>query len=364
MSKQMNTVLVTKSKLREFLETNELWEGHYLIPFAKSKASWVLKNERIDEEDLVAFLAYENGVLVCFVYLMPDIMNSSKGKQKVYWSDKWWVASSHKDTIISSYLKNEVARITSNKIIVKFLGKATEAYYEKQPFRKFGHRTRFFIMYNADVGLLLSRFSFLKMLKFPLKIIDQISLSFTKSVNKRRAISKTKKLNYQYLNQLDELTWDFLKSNCDEDLILKDKVYVNWQLSNQQYTNTPLPKKYVSNCLIGGAFSNIGIVSFSIIQQDKVIGFVSYLERESEFIIKYFITATGCYEECMGALMEHFTHSGCKIIHTENDELGSKLLKSYVNIFSSKRTLYSLIHKDLDLSDTNLKINEQDGHFS
>ncbi len=364
MKKKMNTVVVTKAVLRDSLQTNALWEGKYLIPFAKSKGQWLLKNDRIEDDDIVACLAYEDDTLVCFVYLIPDLINTPNGIEKVFWSDKWWVSNEHKNTVLAAYLKNEVAKITNNRLVIKFLGKDTEAYYAKQPYVKFGERKRFFIIYNLDAGLLINKLRVLRFVKYPLISISNFSLKLIKALNYRKAKLKTRNIHYQYLNKLDEASWMFIEKHCEKDLVPKTKDYIDWQLSNTQYTNTPIQQKYVSNCLIAGAFSNINAISFSIVENDEIIGFISYLERESEFIVKYFITTAHYWDKCIAVLMEHFVKSGSRIIYTENESLGENILKNYYKVFSSERILHSLIHKSFNFDSNNLLVKEHDGHFS
>jgi len=175
MKQDLKTILVDKKKLQEYLDTNSLWNGSAIVPFSRNKAQWLLANNRMDDSDFCAMLVYEGDELCFFLYFIPDLITTKNGKEKAFWSRRWWVADRYKNSILPTYLKNEATKKLKDKIIIKYIGKETEGYYERQPYTKFSERTRSYILFSLDVDLMIARFKMLRFFKIPLGIIERVS---------------------------------------------------------------------------------------------------------------------------------------------------------------------------------------------
>ena len=59
MSEDLEVVGITKKMLRQILNKNAYWKDD-IAPLPRSKASWLILNDRISEEDYCSVIAKEN----------------------------------------------------------------------------------------------------------------------------------------------------------------------------------------------------------------------------------------------------------------------------------------------------------------
>jgi len=347
-------IKVTKAILAEALEKDTFWRNEGTIPFSKSKAKWLLANPRMDDEDICAVVVYENDVIISFVYLIPDMITLSDKTIKIYWFRRWWVADKYKDSIISSYLMNDAVKEVDGQVVIKFLAKNIESFYKRLPYQEFGFKTRYFILFE----LILRR------LKFLLRPIQSLSANFVRRINRKRIRKSTSKMVYEYITFLDENTWAFIQPFVKNDLVPKTIDYVNWQLDSSQYTKTTVSGNYPYVCLISGAFENIEIVNFKVEINQHIVGFISYLIRGTEFIVKYFIADKNYYQDCVNALMDHFIRYDVNTIHAEDDQLANSILKRFVKVYVDQRKVYSLANKGIDSDFSDVELFQRDGNFA
>jgi len=364
MSQGFRTIQVTKSVLREALKDNLYWKNTRVVPFSKNKAHWLLDNSRIEENDLCAVLGYENDELVSFVYMVPDWLNTDQGSKKVYWCRRWWIIDKYRDSVLATYTMNEAVSAVNNQVLIKYLGREVVEFYKKQPYVNFSPRTRCIILFSVNVDLLVAKVNKLTSFKKLLKPLGSMSLSLMNALNSLKVKGNIKDVECNYSSTIDDSIWNFISETCEKDIIPKSKEYINWQLSEEQYTQTTELNKLPYNCLIASISNDIYPITFSILKEGKIIGFVSYLVRNKEFEIKYFITLEECLDKCLDVLMHHFIKANTDTLLTENDTLGKYLQEKYHSVYINKRELNALAHKDIDFDFTNSKIYDRDGHFA
>ncbi|WP_010179257.1 hypothetical protein [Aquimarina agarilytica] len=363
MSKDLRIVPVTKAELRKAVEKNTYWETS-MVPIPKSKAIWLLSNTRIEEEDYCGVFGFEGDKMVAFIYMFPDLFNFGKQIEKGYWELLWWVDHAYKDTVLGTYIFNEALNLANKKVIVKSYAESVNDFYEKQAFKLIQSRLRHTIFFSLDTNILLGRFSFLKYFKLILKGADKLVGALVNKLNKLKAKKRTATLEYHYLNKLDQATWEFIKPLCQNDLVHKTKEYIDWQLDNSQYTQIPVVNKFKQHSLQVGIGHNIRIHKVKIVQDETIIGFISYVINHKEFNIKYFLVSDQSnYDKCVDALIAHFTQSGMNFIFTDDTELSNNINKRFTTIFTYKIAKKALAHDSIEFGNEALKIYNRDGHF-
>lgn len=365
MGEDIQITSLTKEELRIAIAQNTYWKKEAKdVPFSKSKAIWVLKNDRIDNNEVCAIIGTENQTVISFIFLVPDVINTKTGTEKIFWSRRWWISDKYKDSILPTYTMSVAMNAVNNKAVVKFLGKDIEEYYRKQPFTEFAHRTRYYVIFNLDSNIVLSKISALKHIKGFVSAIDKFSLSLVSFFNKIKTKKKTKQLTYEYVSDIDESIWQFLAPFCEQDLIPKSKEYISWQIDNNQYTNAPIRHKYIHNCLLSTIYKRVYNISYTIKKEGEIIGFTSFLIRGNEAMVRYFITKQGYLEDCADALMENVVQTRATNLQTENEALGKYVNKKFLNLYTDKRKLYALAHNDMNIDFENAIINDRDGNFA
>lgn len=364
MNKDLKILPLTKEKLRHAIDHNLYWKDD-LIPLPKSKAQWILSNERIEEDDYCGVLGLEGDKLVSFVYMLPDFLALDKNEtKKIYWILLWWVNDEYKNTVLGTYIYNEAVNLTGKQVLIKSYAEGVNDFYEKQPFEVISSRLRYTIFFSLDSSILIGRFSFLKRLRFFIDIADTIVSKVVRTINAYKLKHTLKQLSYDYITQLDHETWEFIQPLCEKDLIHKTKSYVNWQISNIQYSQIRVPDRYPFKSLQVGNGHNIGIRNIKILKNKELIGFLSYTKNHKEFNVKYFLVNNAKnYDICVAVLIDHFIHEKTNFIFTDDTELAGAIKKKYTTIFIYKIIKKALAHKEIQLDFNQMTIYNRDGHF-
>lgn len=365
MNQDLAVFSLTIGELKTALAENRFWKSqHKVIPFTKSKARWLLKNERANDDDVCAILGYENDELVSFIYLIADWIEVDKEIQKVFWSRRWWISENHKNSILPTYTNNLSQSVSKNRTVIKFLGKAVVPFYTKQPFKTFATRTRSYIVFNVDSDLLFSKIPRLKNIGFIFNFFDKISLAISTNINKLKVRKKTTELTYDYIQTITTTDWIFLEPFLKNDFIKKTASFLNWQIDNNQYSIALVNEKNRKMCLINSLSNRIYNTSFFVYNNDVKIGFISAIIRDREFNIRYFICDEKHFKLCANALLENFLSSKTTRIQTENEKLALYLRKNFFSVFTDTREIYSLIHNSIAEKISKTQVFDQDGHFA
>tara|TARA_R110002012_G_scaffold283304_2_gene473587 strand:+ start:34531 stop:35619 length:1089 start_codon:yes stop_codon:yes gene_type:complete len=361
MGENIEVIGITKKILREAIEKNTYWKDT-IAPLPKSKAQWLVDNERIAEEDYCGVIALDNEKVCAFIYMIPDLLN--KNSAKVYWMIDWWVQEQYKNTVLGTYIYNQAVQLAGNQILVKAYTENVKAFYEKQDFKVIASRLRYTLFFSLDASILMARFTFLKPFRFFVKALDAITATCVRQINSFKLGQKTKALHYEYISEVDEETWSMLKPSFENDLILKTKDYINWQINNNQYIQTPIAHKTPRKTLQTGMSPNIYLHNVKILWGEKIIGFLSYTVNYNEFNVKYFIVdKESNYELCVDALLENLIKSKRNFIFTDDTALAQAINQHYFSVFTHKVLKKGLAHNAIDFNFEGLSMWNRDGHF-
>ncbi len=356
---------ITKAMLRDALEDNTFW-NKAIAPFPKSKALWLIANDRIEENEYCAVIGFNNDEMVSFLFLFPDLMNSEEASvpKKVYWMILWWVDKKYEDTILGSYVFNEALRVTDKQVLIKSYAEKVNSFYEKQPFDTITSRLRYTLFFGVDPSIIIGRWSIMNTFKFFLYPIEGLTAALSRILNKYKLPDVVKTLEYDYISALDNEVWEYIAPLCQDDLIYKTKSYIDWQLNPMQYNCIPIPQKQKYTSLLAGSSQRIKIQTVKIKQNNKIIGFLSYIVNHKELNIKYFLVKEEChYEACVAALMEHFIIEKTNFIFTDDTKLYEAINKQYFAIFVYKKRKKGLAHREMKLEGSKLNFFNRDGHF-
>ncbi len=364
MSKDLKILPLTKKVLREAIDNNTYWKDS-TVPLPKSKALWLISNDRIEEDDYCGVLGFENDKMISFIYMLPDFIALHNNEiKKIYWMILWWVDDQYENTVLGTYIYNEAINLADKQVIIKSYAEKVNDFYAKQPFEVLTSRLRYTIFFSLDSSILIGRFSFLKHFKF---LIDKTNIFVSAAIrflNKRRLRSAVKQLTYDYITQLDNQTWEFIAPLCKHDLIHKTKEYVNWQISTVQYTQIPIGKRYPYQSLQVGNGKNIHIHNVKIISNETLVGFLSFTINHKEFNVKYFLVDEDKnYDICVEALIDHFISIQASFIFTDDTRLYKAIHDKFRTLYTYKVLKKALAHKETQLDFNKLTLYNRDGHF-
>lgn len=360
MYNDLQIIHLTKSELRVSIKEDLYWSGSISM-MPKSKAKWLLNNNRIEEEDYCGVLGVENKEIVAFVYLLPDLIRTSTNTiEKVYWELLWWVDAKYKNSILGTYIYKEAVDLVGQKMILKSFAENVNDFYAKQPFDIIASRVRYTIFFSVDDEMLISRFNFLSKLKFLIKPVNKLSAYLFNSINDLRAKKTLNNAHLEVCFTLASDTLQFVKKACENDFVVVDQEYLKWQLDPRQYQQVNKQTKY----LIPGASPNIKLKNITIKKEGKIIGFISFLINYSECNVKYFLVDdVSCYEYCVAVFINAVIQEKAIFVFTDDTDLASEITKKYNSVFVYKQEKKSLAHKNLNLGNSAVTILNHNGHF-
>lgn len=364
MKNNFNIEVLTKKSLIEALEANTFWKNKR-VPIPKSKARWLIANERIASDDVCAVIGLENGEIIGYTFVISDRIQIEKNRiEKLSWIHLWWVHEKFEGHIFGMYLFNETVKQLNGKVLINSYLERNNRFFEKGPFRIINKRKRYTIFFFLDPNILIARFRFLKYFKILIKLTNYIISGIRNYFKKKRIARKTKDVSYEYVNQIDNELWLLIEKGCKEDFVLKDKAYVNWHMDNSQYTQTPVSKKFRHSFSSTGYAPNIFLHNLKVFRGNDLIGFISYVVCAREFNVKYFLVKnSSCVSECIAALLEHFFASGSSYIITDDAQLSARIEKEYHPFYIYKIDKKTILHKDVNLSFETVSITDRDGRF-
>ena len=364
MSKNLEVVGITKKQLRHAIENNLYWRDP-IAPLPKSKAIWLVSNPRIDEDDYCGVIGFENKKMVSFVYMFPDYLNTKNDTiKKVYWLILWWINEAYKNTVLGNYTYTQALNLANKQVLVKAYAENVTSFYEKQPYKVIASRLRHTIFFSLDTSILIGRFPFLKPITFFVSKFDNLTYTVLKKLNKAKIKTTVfDGVSYEYINELDDDTWVFIKPLCENDLILKTKEYINWQINNVQYTQTPIAKQSYASLQVGCS-RNIHIHNVKIMKNYEIIGFLSFTINYNECNVKYFLVKDyENYNTCVDILIENLYATKTKFIFTDDLELSNNIKKRFKTIYTHKVTKKGLAHNEIDMDRDTLTFHNREGHF-
>ncbi|UII76147.1 hypothetical protein LV716_18060 [Flagellimonas sp. HMM57] len=363
----LQVVSVTKKELRFYLET-KAEERDYLLPLSENKAQWILEKPGMDEEDVCIVFAHSKGEVLSFAYLLPDVLSSTntetdRSNRKVFWMPQWWASTAAKGTVISTYIFNEALRITNQRVLTKAYEQNADTFYKKQPFSIIQTMQRHTIFIALDHKMIIQRIPILRYIKFFFKWLEKASRTIYYWLNRSRIKGITKNIKIKYINQLDTDAWNFVKPFLENDLIAKDKDYVNWQIANKQYIPVPWSSKKSNTGIVKGFGKKIGIVNYILQEEKNIVAFISFNYISDVAYMKYCVTSEENMTKVSASIYENMIRLKLNYLFTDNVVLADSFSENLSVVYQYTQTKKSMSHNAIHPMLKGMDLAEQDGHF-
>ncbi|WP_318344708.1 GNAT family protein [Flagellimonas baculiformis] len=365
-STDLKVVLVTKKDILDYLRTPAL-KREYNLPFSDNKAQWLVEKPGMEDGDFCAIMATTSKEILSFTHLVPDILsqrgNHTQEDRKIYWMPQWWASETAKSTVVSTYVFSESLKATHHKVLVKAYEQNAEAFYAKQPFTVVQTYLRHVVFIGLASDVLAQKLPVLGKIKFIAKGLEKTSVKLYSWLNRARINKLGHDLKIKYLHQLDTDSWDFIEPLVQNDLVQKNREYINWQIDQKQYLSTPLDKRKSNIGLIRGYGSKIGMVNYMLTRGDAYIGFVSFHYIGHTAYLKYGLAHLDEMGSVCATLYEHMIKLGITYFFTDNASLAKHFLDNFSTVYHYTQTKKSMAHNSIHEMVRDAVVTEQDGHF-
>ncbi|MBE9467146.1 MAG: GNAT family N-acetyltransferase [Bacteroidetes bacterium] len=220
----------TISELIEFVSSEE-YDKLENIPISKHRALSYSKNPRINSNDNVMYLAYDNDELVGYRTILPDYFYQDNTKNKIGWLSGSWVKPDRRRTGISTKLFKTVYKEWIGNLAYTNYAPVAKALFDK---------TSKFIKFKSIEGIrAYNRFCFADLLppkskfffkiKSVLRFFDFILNLFCdiRIIILNNFLS-IKNINFEYVTFIDDEINEFIKNKSEKEICRRSQNELNW----------------------------------------------------------------------------------------------------------------------------------------
>ena len=236
----------TVAQLAERLRSDKFWcaEG---APITKHRALSHVRNPRARAEDLALLVAYDNGKVVGYLGVLPDLVFLNEEKRRIGWLTAWWADPNPKYAGTGLTLMVKAFRAYGGEVGASgFSDDAKKVYEASKMFLKVEETARIKALLRVSTRDLLPRkFPRLKSAKPLLGLLDQLLNVFCDFRLRlwRRRIGTGTQLRLEYVAEVDSETSDFIQKLQGRELTRRGAAEIEWIAKYPWVLSTPLGQR-------------------------------------------------------------------------------------------------------------------------
>ena len=213
--------------LNQYIHSEE-FKDSAVIPISYHRAISQINNPRAQEDDILLFVAYEDGQIAGYLGALPDdFFTKDNAKVHLAWMSCLWVDPAHRGKKIAQKLIQSCFEAWDNRIILTEFTTEAGSLYQKinlfDPWLTLKGR-RWYI--QSDLAFILPpKYSIFHKLKPVLKLVD---LSLNAIINIRNIFGDNQVKPLDESKKLSEEADSFLKATTDSSGFKKSVEELNW----------------------------------------------------------------------------------------------------------------------------------------
>ena len=352
-----------KNSLLEYINGDQFGLGND-IPITKHRAISQCHNPRLDDEDIILIIALENGILVGYLGILPDLIYYKENQpEKIGCVTCLWVSPTVRGKSVSSELLKIAIHHWNKKLFLGDYVPFTKKIYDRsgdfliQPYQKQG--VRLYVLSDLHTILPPKKLIFEKT-KSLLKIIDtslNIFIKIKHKFNKQRL----EHLTFEYNEEIDDESQHFIELRQQNQLFRREKPELNWMLKypwvlsaeNKDELNC---KYYFSSTAKSFSYRVVKIRNLD----NKLIGLLIFSIRDFNLKLPYLYHDQNL-DDIVMAINYHIIKWQIKTFTTYDEDLAKRILHLKSPAFHKRVvTRNYLLSKDLDTT-TFFHMKMQDG---
>lgn len=234
----------TLRDLREALERGTLWDTR-VVPITRHRALSQINNPRAADDDVLLMTAVEDGDLVAYLGVVPDILFVEGMERKFGWLSCWWADPSKKHLHAAGALYRRSFELYENAVAAaSYTDDAGRIYEASKRFIPFHDIPRCASLLRMAAGTLLpARKPGLKRISGVLKFADAVINPFVavRLHAYRRALRREcARLRFECINAIDEEAEACILRNQGREFTRRGKKEFNWILRYPWVLPAPL----------------------------------------------------------------------------------------------------------------------------
>ncbi len=280
--------LLNKSLLIEFIN-HEDYNTLESIPITRHRAISQILNPRLEDNDVLLLLAYQEEKIVGYLGVLPDQIFINNKTEKCGWLSCLWVNPSHRGKQIAQLLLDTCFDAWGKRILATEFTPSAKRLYDKSNFFKdlqIKEGIRLYIRSDLH-NLLPPRKRIFKKLFLILKVTDAIinSLLDIKLLFRKPNIGN---LRLEYINHLDNEVQNFISDKQQNQLFKRGKTELNWIIKNPWVLSTPIMDVVSSKYHFSSSDKSFNFYALKVRNSDnQLIAFIIFSKRNQNLKLPY-----------------------------------------------------------------------------
>ena len=349
-----------RRQLQEFIES-DFYRKSDKIPISYHRAMSHIHNPDCAEDDILLWVACNNGSLVGYAGVLPGICRTGGVDKKIYWLSCFWVDESYRKQQVASLLFFSLMREYEGKLFISNFIPALEKTYQRigifQPtVYQTGYRFYLRFCFLEIVASRISRISFLKSVS---TVVDNF-LNLFFSV--RALFYKKLKKNLRVVEDrcFDEKFRLFVESSRPEDNYIKrGPGHFDW-IVNHPWILEGKPDKESRRYFFSSRSRQFGYCSLKIYESENLLGYVLLKIRDKVLTVSYLYADDVAVKDIAIRILEKAKVEKLKMVTTFDKRLADEIKKNRNRYLASKEVKYPyIVTKEIDI--TSFSFQEGDG---
>lgn len=362
---------IYKKDILELLSNDAFW-NHSFLSISKHRLYAHYKNPNLKDDDIVLLLSYLNAELVGYMGVFIDEITIDGIKKKIGWLSTWWVHPKTKGSGIGREILNEMYLELEGQIGISQFTPSAKRVYDK---------SGYFTTLKENVGIkavLRSNLTFvlpavypqLKKFETVFNVADHFINFFVNlklGVQKQLITSKLKEISVEYLQIIDQETFNLISTFNKKDLSNKDFAFFEWLKTYNWVQTAPLLNLTQKDKYEFSMYDKSFEISYlKIIKENNCIGFVVLQKRNyvSKVLFTYYDNSKYAAEISNIIKLQAIAQNTREII-CYDEAICANLKASSVFLYKTKKVKQSIISKVFNKTDFDeVRMNFGDGDCS
>lgn len=345
---------------------SDLFRGLDTIPITPHRALSHMHNPDCADDDILLWMAAENGSLKGYVGVLPGICIIEGTPEKIYWLSCFWVDEQHRNTnLASSLFFPLVKRYRDRLFISSFVPSLEKTYQRLGIFHPTAFRTgtRFYMNFCfADiVSARIPKGSFLKPLFVAADSILNLALSartlFSKNISPKLRVVENAGFDEEFQSFLDGFRKEgtFIKRGAEH---FRWILAYPWVLQGKQDQES---RRYY----FSSRSEQFEYCSIKVYNDDKLAGYALLKTRDKALTVSYLFATDEAAVEIAAYLLDKALRERLKMITSFDERVAGAMKKHRGRYLASKeiRRPY-VITKEIDIAASSFQEGDGDAVFT
>ncbi len=327
---------LNKSQLEIFVESQDFRDQNF-IPISKHRAYSQSKNPRLNAEDILLFLAYENDILVGYLGALPDKIFIDNQIENCAWLSCLWINPEQRGKKIAQKLLDSCFKVWGNRILVtEFTDSAKYLYNKSQIFNSLCDKKGIRLYVKSDLQKILPpKKELFQKIKPLLSAFDFTANLFLKLRLSLKKVTTTD-LRIEKVKEIDQEIIDFISSKQKNELFKRGKEELNWILKNPWILSsleTSESKKYHFSS-VENSFEFIPLKIYN--PQNNLVAFLMFSKRNNSLKIPYCYYNSESLMELINVINQQILELKISTFTTFQTEISAYYFKNKTFAFHKK----------------------------